>query len=148
MLLCKGSERQCRDHRCICEIRGIRSCKKTFDDLRGSFFTSWITVTDSIPQKAFGSLWPACLQKQKPASESGWWSVWSFFYWAFVPQGMCCNYLHSLYLFTFNWEAKIVLKLSLSNWSGLFLLFLDGYMTSGWTNDTVLSGSKFKPSHM
>lgn len=49
--------------------------------------------------------------------------IFFFFYTVFVPEGMCCNYLHSPYLFSFNWNTEIVLKLSFSNGSGLSLLF-------------------------
>lgn len=146
MLLYKSSEGQCKDHSCVCEIQGIKSCKKTLLSDRVIFhllnYCHWLDTTKGLWQPV------VCLLTEAEAS------MWirlteclDFFYWAFVPEGMNCNYLRSPYLFTFNWKAKILLKLSLSNWSFLFVLFLDVCMTSRWTNDTVWSGSKFKPSH-
>lgn len=93
--------------------------------LTGSYFSFWDTVTAFIPQKAQSSLRFSCLQKQKPASAANPLNV---------LEGMYCNYLCTLHLFNFNWKAKAILKFSLSNWSFLFLLFLDVQMTSRWNS--------------
>lgn len=79
----------------------------------------WLPWYHKRPLAAWGL--PAYRSRSQHVNQADWLDFFYFFP-VFVPEGMC-NYLHSPYLFTFNWNTGIVLKLSLSNGSGLSLLF-------------------------
>lgn len=146
MLLYQKPEGQCKDHKCTCEIQGIRSCKE-LSYLTGSFFLPPELLSLPWYHKRPVAAWglPAYRSRSQHVNQADWLFglFFFFFHWVFVPEGMCCNYLHSPYLFTFNWNTEIVLKLSLSVYP---YYFSDVCLTSGWTNDTGWSGSEFKPS--